>query len=244
MKSADEDGGDNPYLRDPDVRLMLRAKAGEHAAFAELVARHRDHVFRVVRKSVRSHEVAEDLAQEAFLKIYRARHGYEPRSRFVTWMFRIVNNLVLNLRRDAARRRKRLLNGDESAAMSGQSCRQEIADNSAPTPSGRLETLELRSAVRAALATLNEAQRTATLLQTFDELSYAEIAIVLETTPAAVKSLLSRARQTLRARLKSYTEHGVLSNELRSTKPSRRVVGGHPGERCEGARRRVVARAG
>lgn len=248
MKSADR-GGENPYLRDPDVQRMLRAKAGEQAAFAELVSRHRDHVLRVGWHLLQSREMAEDLVQEVFLRIYRARHSYEPHSQFTTWMFRILNNLVLNLRRDAARGRQALAKRIESAAVSVQGTpssagRPEIEDRSAPAPSQPLETLELRGAVRAALGMLTESQRAAMLLRTSDDLSYAEIALVLKLTPTAVKSLLSRARQALHARLKSYVQHGVLSSECRVTKRSLQTLGGRPCGRRPVCRPRVVARAG
>src|SRR4051812_2484556 len=86
----------NPFLRDPDVRLMLRAKADDDAAFSQLVANYQNRLVGVLTHLLQSREWAEDLAQEVFLRIYRARHGYQPTARFSTWMFQIANNLARN----------------------------------------------------------------------------------------------------------------------------------------------------
>ena len=101
LNGADE----NPVLRDPDVRLMLRAKEGDESAFPQLVTNYQDRLVSVLVHLLQNHEAAEDLAQEVFLRIYRARHGYEPTAKFSTWLFRIANNLASNLRRDTGRRR-------------------------------------------------------------------------------------------------------------------------------------------
>src|SRR5262245_36885773 len=99
LSSSDE----NPVLRDPDVRLMLRVKGGDEAAFEKLVQNYQDRLVAVLFHLVEDRGAAEDLAQEVFLRIYRARRGYEPTAKFSTWLFRIANNLASNLRRDQGR---------------------------------------------------------------------------------------------------------------------------------------------
>ncbi|MGE5191063.1 MAG: RNA polymerase sigma factor [Deltaproteobacteria bacterium] len=200
----------NPYLRDPDVRLMLRAKAGDDVAFSELVATYQDRLIGVLTHLLQNREAAEDLAQEVFMRIYRARCSYEPTARFSTWMFQIANNLARNLRRDTGRRREVLLDGDDSGLNSPRPAQRTIADKSGLMPARLSEKSEMCSVVRAALETLTEPQRMAVLLHKFDEMSYADIATALDMSPSAVKSLLSRARETLREKLEPYVQRGVL----------------------------------
>ena len=219
MKRSDDD--QNPYLRDPDVRLMLRARDGDEAAFSELVASYQDRLVGVLAHLLQNREAAEDLAQEVFLRIYRARSGYEPTARFSTWMFQIANNLARNLRRDTGRRREVLLNGDESGINSADSAPPTIADKSGLMPTRQSEKSEMRAVVQAALETLTETQRMAVLLHRFDEMSYADIAATLDLSPSAVKSLLSRARESLREKLSPYVQRGALGRiEPAAGKPS------------------------
>jgi len=208
MKRFEND--QNPYLRDPDVRLMLRARDGDEAAFSELVANYQDRLVAVLAHLLQNREAAEDLAQEVFLRIYRARSGYQPTARFSTWMFQIANNLARNLRRDTGRRREILLNGDESGLNSADAAPRTIADKSGLMPTRQSEKSEMRAVVQAALETLTETQRMAVLLHRFDEMSYADIAATLDLSPSAVKSLLSRARESLREKLSPYVQRGAL----------------------------------
>ena len=97
---------ENPVLRDPDVRLMLRAKDGDQTAFTRLVANYQDRLVGILAHMLQNKEAAEDLAQRCFLRVYRARHGYEPTAKFATWLFRIANNLANNMRRDAGGEKK------------------------------------------------------------------------------------------------------------------------------------------
>jgi RNA polymerase sigma-70 factor (ECF subfamily) len=208
MKPAENDP--NPFLRDPDVRLMLRAKAGDDAAFSQLVANYQDRLVGVLGHLLQSREWAEDLAQEVFLRIYRSRHGYEPTARFSTWMFQIANNLARNLRRDNGRRREVAMNADDSNLSGPRPGPASIADKSGLMPTRLSEKSETCSIVQEALSTLTESQRMAVLLHKFDEMSYTDIAAALDLTPSAVKSLLSRARETLREKLEPYMQRGVL----------------------------------
>lgn len=211
MKSAGLDGA-NSYLCDPDVRLMLRAKAGEESAFAELTAKYWDYVVRIAGSLVGNHQDAEDIAQQTFFRIYSARCRYEPHSRFSTWMLRIANNLVLNLRRSRARR-KELAPVQCDSIATGEHAPVEVADNKAVVPLRLLERIESRAAVATALKALNETQQIATILQAFDGQSYMEIGSALGISPVAAKSLVARARQNLRERLTPYQEFGTRIRE-------------------------------
>ena len=201
---------ENPVLRDPDVRLMLRAKQGDETAFTQLVTNYQDRLVGVLAHMLQNKEAAEDLAQEVFLRIYRARHGYEPTAKFSTWLFRIANNLANNLRRDTGRRKETLLNVNDSGPLGPRPGERMIADKSGLMPTRQFDKSEMCSMVQAALLTLNEKQRMAVLLHKFEEMSYTDIAAALEMTPAAVKSLLSRARDNLREKLEPYVKQGTL----------------------------------
>ena len=205
-----ENGSDqNPVLRDPDVRLMLRAKAGDQTAFNQLVSTYQDRLVGVLTHLLQSQEAAEDVAQEVFTRIFKARHGYQPTAKFSTWLFRIANNLASNTRRDQGRRRETNLNVSDSGPLGPRPGERLLADKSGMMPTRQAENSEMRAVVQEALASLNEEQRLAILLHKFEEMSYADIAETLEKSPAAVKSLLSRARDNLREKLEPYVRQGM-----------------------------------
>ncbi|HVW00040.1 MAG TPA: sigma-70 family RNA polymerase sigma factor, partial [Planctomycetaceae bacterium] len=204
----DEQNGE--YARDPDVRLMLRAKAGDESAFAELVEKYQNRLVGIFYHLVSDQETAQDLAQEVFLRIYRARKGYVPTAKFSTWLFRIANNLASNSRRSRGRRREVTLTPSESGPMGARPEEQLLADKSSLMPTRQLDRREMREIVRTALDSLNERQRLAVLLHKFEEMSYADIGAAMEMSAAAVKSLLSRARENLRVKLEAYVKAGVL----------------------------------
>ncbi|MGE3316004.1 MAG: RNA polymerase sigma factor, partial [Planctomycetaceae bacterium] len=105
-------------MRDPDVQLMLRVKEGDDAAFEQIVAAYQDRLVGVFWHVLHDLPAAEDLAQETFLRIYRARRGYEPTAKFSTWVFRIANNLASNSRRGKFRRKEVSIDKDDSSPMS------------------------------------------------------------------------------------------------------------------------------
>jgi RNA polymerase sigma-70 factor (ECF subfamily) len=192
------------YLRDPDVQLMLRVRNDDQGAFAQLVTKYQDRLIGIFTSMFRDSALAEDLAQEVFLRVYRARNSYEPTAKFSTWLFQIANNLASNSRRTKGRKKEvqfvQSTSGSQPVAMG----EQLLADKSALMPVRQADTEELREHVIAAMDTLNERQRMAILLHKFEEMSYAEIGEVMELTPQAVKSLLSRAREQLRISLQGY----------------------------------------
>jgi RNA polymerase sigma-70 factor (ECF subfamily) len=181
-----------------DVELMLALKAGDENAFTELVDRHRDAVVNLAYRYLGNQADAEDLAQEVFLRIHRARDRYEPAAKFTTWLYRVAANACLN---EVRNRRRRPTFGaaaiDEPVAVAEAS------------PVEEAERSELRDRVRAALAELPERQRMALLLNKFHGLGYEEMADSLDMTVPAVKSLLVRARENVRRLIEPYLRAGA-----------------------------------
>jgi RNA polymerase sigma-70 factor, ECF subfamily len=196
----------SPYLRDPEVQLMLRVKNGDDDAFSTLVRSYQDRLVSIFTNMVGDQESAEDLAQEVFLRVYRARNGYEPTAKFSTWVFRIANNLASNTRRTKGRRKEVQLRPAESGTMSQISGEQMLPEKSALMPTRQAARTELQQRVWDAMGELNERQRMAILLHRFEDMSYADIGATMDLSTEAVKSLLSRARENLRVALEPYVQ--------------------------------------
>jgi RNA polymerase sigma-70 factor (ECF subfamily) len=196
-------------LQDPDVRLMLDVRDDNAAAFDELMLRYQNRLVTVLEHLVGRRDQAEDLAQEVFLRVYRARKRYVAGAKFSTWLYTIANHVAANALRSISRRPE--VNLSPRATDSGST---NVLDKMALAASGamparQLDKEELRDVVRAALAGLSERQRMAVLLNKFEEMSYADIAVAMEMSPQAVKSLLSRARVNLKEILGPYLQDGI-----------------------------------
>ena len=203
----------NYELHDPDVRLMLQVRAGDAAAFTELVERYRNRLLTVLEHLVGNHEQAEDLAQEVFLRVFRASHRYEPGAKFSTWLFTIANNVASNALRSRSRRREVGVpegNGSDSAPMQLD---QLAKAASGAMPTRALDRAEQAQMVRQAVASLSERQRMALLLAKFEGMSYQDIAQTMDLSVQAIKSLLSRARVNLKEILSPYVEQGTRLDE-------------------------------
>lgn len=196
----------SPYLRDPEVQLMLRVKNGDDDAFSTLVRTYQDRLVSIFTNMVGDQESAEDLAQEVFLRVYRARNGYEPTAKFSTWVFRIANNLASNTRRTKGRRKEVQLKPADSGSVSQLAGEQMLPEKSGLMPTRQAARTELQQRVWDAMGELNERQRMAILLHRFEDMSYADIGAAMELSTEAVKSLLSRARENLRVSLESYVQ--------------------------------------
>jgi RNA polymerase sigma-70 factor (ECF subfamily) len=183
---------------------MLRVKHGDDEAFAQLVANYQQRLIGIFANLVDSQETAEDLAQEVFMRIYRHRDRYQPLAKFSTWFFRIANNVASKLRRTASRRHEVALNLRDSGPLGPRPAEKVLAEKSGLMPTRQADRRESQDVVRSALETLNERQRLAVLLHKFEQMSYADIALAMNLSPAAVKSLLSRARENLRVKLEAY----------------------------------------
>jgi RNA polymerase sigma-70 factor (ECF subfamily) len=197
------------YALDPDVRLMLEVRDGNAAAFEELVLRYQGRLLTVLRHLVGSREQAEDLAQEVFLRVYRARESYEPGAKFSTWLYTIANHAAANALRSRSRRHEVTLQTRDSGPMGARPLDTMLQASSGQMPARQLDKAEMREIVQMALESLGPRQRMAVLLSKFEGMSYAEIAAIMELSPQAIKSLLSRARENLREVLQPYFEHGV-----------------------------------
>ena len=199
-KAADGGGEDQPgWATDPDVELMLRVRDGDTAAFRELFARHADPVVNFAARFVTNRDRAEELVQDAFFQIFRARKRYEPKARFATFLYRVVTNLCLNeLRRFEYQGKLEPLEGNPGPE--GESTR-ELPDEGAVTAHETLVGREAAGRIQAVLDRLPTSQKTALLLSRVEGFSYQEVADTLETSVSAVKSLIFRATQTLRQEL-------------------------------------------
>ncbi|MBY0515069.1 MAG: sigma-70 family RNA polymerase sigma factor, partial [Gemmataceae bacterium] len=153
-------------LRDPDIRLMLRVRDDDAAAFAELVDRYQHRLVAVMHHLVGSADEAEDLAQEVFLRVYRTRKKYRPRAKFSTWLFTIANNLALNALRDRKRRPVLPLEVRDSGPVGPP--RPAARDD---PPAHGLQQQELAAVIRRALDDLNERQRVAVVLNKFEDMN-------------------------------------------------------------------------
>jgi RNA polymerase sigma-70 factor, ECF subfamily len=195
-------------LRDPDVRLMLEVRDGSGTAFEQLVQRYQGRLLTVLEHLTGQREQAEDLAQEVFLRVYRSRATYFAGAKFSTWLFTIANNVAASALRSRGRRHEVKLEVHDTGPWKQGSLEVMAQAASGQMPARQLDKAEMRDVVQAALGALNERQRLAVLLNKFEGMSYQEIAEVMELTPKAVKSLLSRARLNLRDILQPYLESG------------------------------------
>ena len=193
---------------DPDVRLMLRVAGDDAYAFEELMRRYQNRVVAVLTHLVGRRDMAEDLAQDVFLRVYRARKRYVPASKFSTWLFTITNNVASNALRTLSRRKEVNVTPSSPDASGANPIEHTALAASGLMPTRQLDKSEMSQVIQQAINSLNERQRMAVLLAKFEQLSYAEIAEIMDMTPQAIKSLLSRARANLREILEPYLEQG------------------------------------
>jgi RNA polymerase sigma-70 factor, ECF subfamily len=195
-KRVQRDMGAFAVTLDYDAELMLRVKDGDGASFGVLLEKHRTSVVHFLYRMIQNHAMAEELAQEVFLRVYRSRETYEPSAKFTTWLFRIATHLALNALRDGKNERLQERLDDDSEDMPAR----QVSDRR-PTVEQRMVYEVRLDEVRRAVATLPEKQRAAVLMHKYEEMEYSQIAKVLSCSESAVKSLLFRAYETLRARL-------------------------------------------
>ncbi len=200
-----------------DEALMLLVKRGEMDAFTLLVNRYKQGVMNVVARTIGDNQDAEDIAQQVFVQVYRHRDQYQVGTRdgkevrFSTWLFTIAKNLTLNEIRRRKRHPAESLDGggeyDEYSGVDGSISTRQQVDPRATSPDIALLNREMLSNLRRAIAELPENQRLALMLFQEKGLAYNEIAQILETSLSSTKSLIFRARETLKKKLNSYL-HG------------------------------------
>jgi len=187
----------NPSMTDaessePEIAWMARIREGDMEAFRLLVETHQARVIGTISKMLGSDAESEDLAQQVFIRVWKSASRYQPTAKFTTWLFRITRNLVFN----ELRRKRHIVEHSEEIP--------EPAERVEKEPDRVLLEGELQKAIQEAINELPETQRMAIILRRYEDMSYEDIAKVMETTVPAVKSILFRARAELRDRLAKY----------------------------------------
>ena len=196
---------------DEDARLMLAVQADAPYAFEELMTRNQARVRAFLQRLVGDPSLAEDLAQEVFMRVFKHRATYRQEARFTTWLYRVAHNVAFNALRSKSRRPETLFSGVGSSTTNASSSFENvIMERTGASPTRQIAKLELQQIVRAAVDALAPRQREAIMLARFEGMSYQEIADVMNLTPPAVKSLLCRARLNLKEALAPYVEEGKL----------------------------------
>ena len=183
-----------------DVQLMLDVKAGDEQSFELLLRKYRTPLVNFFYRMVHDSAAAEDLAQEVFLRVHRARKEYVPSAKFTTWMFRIATNLALNSVRDN-RHRQMEISMDQTVKTGDDEQRAMEVPDRTPSVEQQLLARCRSEMILRAIHALPEKQRAAVLLHKYQELDYDEIARILECSESTLKSLLFRAYETLRVEL-------------------------------------------
>jgi RNA polymerase sigma-70 factor (ECF subfamily) len=200
MSPSRDDEVDRLESNDRDVALMGMVSAGDMRAFEELVERHQRAVIGTVAKMLGNASESEDIAQQVFVRVWKSAGRYEAQAKFTTWLFTITRNLVFNeVRR---RQRKPTVSVDERE----ETTHRTVEDLQAISPDDEMLHTELEEAIDRAIQSLPEKQRMAVVLRRYEEMPYEEIAVVLEMSIPAVKSLLFRARTQLKEALQRYLE--------------------------------------
>ena len=192
------------FMLDEDVQLMLKFKTGDNSSFEAILEKYHSPLINFFYRFVGDKIEAEDLAQEAFLRIYRSRHNYKPKAKLSTWIYCIAKNIALNeLRRRATHRAASL---EETIDAEDSEIKIQFADTTQNLPSQELEKKELENIIKKAIDSLPIHQKTAIILRRFDGFSYEEIGKIMKCSIFSVKSLLNRAKENLKEKLKPYVK--------------------------------------
>ena len=186
---------------------MLQVRDGNAAAFEQLMAKHQNRLIMILEHQVKNRSLAEDLAQDVFFRVYRARETYVPTAKFSTWLYTITHNVASNAIRKSSRKKEVNLVTSPSGSMPVRPLDTMAQEKSSLMPTRQADRSEMSIILREAIQSLAPRQRMAMMLSRFEEMSYLEIAEAMELSTQAVKSLLSRAR----LQLESYpgTLHGI-----------------------------------
>ncbi|PZR72069.1 MAG: RNA polymerase subunit sigma-24 [Chthoniobacterales bacterium] len=198
MSLAKANPADRSHEEAEDIRLMQLVSAGETRAFERLIERHQRLVVGTVARMLGNNSDTEDIAQQVFVRVWKNARRYVPKAKFTTWLLTITRNLVFNELRRRSRHPQVPLQPEPGEEE------RPLRDEHALTPDASLLEQELQQAIDAAIARLPETQRMAVILRRYEELSYEQIAEILDQSVSAVKSLLFRARTELRTSLSRY----------------------------------------
>jgi len=200
------------FALDPDTALMLRVSADDTPSFGLLLERHRSSVVNHLHRLVRNHAIAEELAQDVFIRVYRSRGKYRPDAKFTTWLFRITMNIALNWRRDT-RREAGFVRLDREV----QGSRKLQISDWEPRADEVLVRAQRAREIRDAVESLPPKQLAAVLMHKYEGMDYGQIAAVLGCSIPALKSLLFRAYETLRRRLAHLAPGCMTPEQTRKT---------------------------
>ena len=189
------------FAKDPGVKWMLAFQAGSESAFDHLVETYSGQVYALFTRFLGAVPEREDMVQEVFLRVLRSRDRYTPTARFSTYLYRVAFNLAVN-HTERERNPRSLDGGPDNEDSQAHKASTSPDDD----PARRMETHDVVQAVREAIGALPESQRMALILAKYEELSFSEIAVVLGSSEKAIKSLVHRARESLRERLKPFLE--------------------------------------
>lgn len=185
-----------------DAEVMLRVRAGDESAYAFLVQKYRRPMLSFMYRMVRNQAAAEDLAQEVFLRVYRSRETYTANAKFTTWLYRIATNLAVNHARDTRHERPEVsVSLDEPDTETG--LMPDLPDGT-PNVEEHILRRERLAAIRSHVQALPERQRMAVIMHKYQGMDYRQIAGVLQLSESATKSLLFRAYESLREKLKDF----------------------------------------
>jgi RNA polymerase sigma-70 factor (ECF subfamily) len=202
MSSLEAHGGAPSGEGLSDAQIMLRVKAGDDSAFEYLVQKYRRPMLSFMYRMAHSTTVAEDLAQEVFLRVYRSREKYEASAKFTTWLYRIASNLAVNHARDTRHQRpENTVSLDEPDQETGLTL--DLPDTSL-TAEEAIVRRERLAAIRQRVEALPDRQKMALIMHKYQQMDYRQIAEVLKLSESAIKSLLFRAYETLREQLKEF----------------------------------------
>ncbi|MEJ2109521.1 MAG: sigma-70 family RNA polymerase sigma factor [Acidobacteriota bacterium] len=202
IEMADCTGAD---VRDLDAQLMLRFQDGDTGAFDTLFHKHMTRIVNFAYRFVRNREIAEELAQEVFLKVYESAEGYRVQAKFTSWLYRIATNICLNeLRKPQFRVKHQSLYSEQDDSTGEEEIK--LAAIHKDEPDRMLERKAIERVIKSGLAQIPENQRVAFVLNKYEELSYAEVADILKISEKAVKSLIHRAKEALAERLKPFMQ--------------------------------------
>lgn len=181
-----------------DLRLMQLVGRGDTRAFEELIEKHQALVAGTIGRMLGSNSDVEDIAQQVFIRVWKSARRYVPRAKFTTWLLKITRNLVFNELRRTKRRAQIPLQSEAGTDD------PPVKDEMNLAPDASLLEVELQRTIEEAILQLPETQRMALVLRRYEQLSYEQIADILDLSVPAVKSVLFRARSELRTRLSKY----------------------------------------
>ncbi|MDP6538006.1 MAG: sigma-70 family RNA polymerase sigma factor [Planctomycetota bacterium] len=204
-------GSGSAYASDPGVQLMLAWQGGDEEAFERLVEEYSPRVYALLTRFVGRRSVREDMVQEVFLRVVRSRDRYQPTARFSTWLYRIAFNLSVNETQRGAGNKTLSLDVPFAADEGEHGSLGDLQESEVEDPSAALERDDVVLAVRAAIAALPEKQRMALILAKYHDYPYVEIADVLGSSEKAIKSLIHRARESLRETLSPFLQRGEVA---------------------------------